>query len=218
MATVCAGSSCNWWMQDMYQQSVAGSQWDCVKKGIAFAILSHILVNAGSSSGIWIFKSCPVTGDGITAFQMDIKNPGISLEIMEKALQAGTWRKASHTWIMDQSLVKPRETASDLAPRILNCPLKVNQDQIGCNWIRWKTIRKCRRLFGVAINIEEDGTVNIASPNKENAVSVRSISKKWLLLPDDSRAYEGVITNWWIFGAFVEIIPEWKGSFIFPNR
>jgi polyribonucleotide nucleotidyltransferase len=68
-----------------------------------------------------------------------------------------------------------------------------------------------QRLFGVEINIEEDGTVNIASPNKENAVKCKEYIKKMTATPEVGETYEGVITKLMDFGAFVEIIPGKEG-------
>jgi len=208
MATVCAGSLA---MMDAgigISKSVAGIAMGLVKEGDRYAILSDILGNE-DHLGDMDFKVAG-TADGITAFQMDIKIQGISFEIMEKALQQAREGRLHILGIMDQSLGKPREQLSEFAPRLIS--MKVEQDQIGLIiGPGGKTIQGMQRLFGVEINIEEDGTVNIASPNKENAVKCKDYIKKMTATPEIGETYEGVITKLMDFGAFVEIIPGKEG-------
>ena len=208
MATVCAGSLA---MMDAgigISKSVAGIAMGLVKEGDRYAVLSDILGNE-DHLGDMDFKVAG-TADGITAFQMDIKIQGISFEIMEKALQQAREGRLHILGIMDQSLGKPREQLSEFAPRLIS--MKVEQDQIGLViGPGGKTIQGMQRLFGVEINIEEDGTVNIASPNKENAVKCKEYIKKMTATPEIGEVYEGVITKLMDFGAFVEIIPGKEG-------
>jgi polyribonucleotide nucleotidyltransferase len=208
MATVCAGSLA---MMDAgigISKSVAGIAMGLVKEGNRFAILSDILGNE-DHLGDMDFKVAG-TADGITAFQMDIKIQGISFEIMEKALQQAREGRLHILGIMNQAIEKPREQLSEFAPRLIS--MKVEQDQIGLViGPGGKTIQGMQRLFGVEINIEEDGTVNIASPNKENAVKCKEYIKKMTATPEIGETYEGVITKLMDFGAFVEIIPGKEG-------
>jgi polyribonucleotide nucleotidyltransferase len=208
MATVCAGSLS---MMDAgigISKGVAGIAMGLVKEGDRYAILSDILGNE-DHLGDMDFKVAG-TEAGITAFQMDIKIQGISFEIMEKALQQAREGRLHILGIMNQSLGKPREQLSEFAPRLIS--MKVEQDQIGLViGPGGKTIQGMQRLFGVEINIEEDGTVNIASPNKENAVKCKEYIKKMTATPEIGEVYEGVITKLMDFGAFVEIIPGKEG-------
>ena len=208
MATVCAGSLA---MMDAgigISKSVAGIAMGLVKEGDRFAILSDILGNE-DHLGDMDFKVAG-TSDGSTAFQMDIKIQGISFEIMEKALQQAREGRLHILGIMDKEIGKPREQLSEFAPRLIS--MKVEQDQIGLIiGPGGKTIQGMQRLFGVEINIEEDGTVNIASPNKENAVKCKEYIKKMTATPEIGETYEGVITKLMDFGAFVEIIPGKEG-------
>lgn len=68
-----------------------------------------------------------------------------------------------------------------------------------------------QRLFGVEIVIDEDGTVNIASPNRENAQKCKEYIKKLTATPEVGEVYEGVVTKIMDFGAFVEILPGKEG-------
>jgi polyribonucleotide nucleotidyltransferase len=208
MATVCAGSLA---MMDAgigISKSVAGIAMGLVKEADRYAILSDILGNE-DHLGDMDFKVAG-TSNGITAFQMDIKIQGISFEIMEKALQQAREGRLHILGIMEQAIGKPREQLSEFAPRLIS--MKVEQDQIGLIiGPGGKTIQGMQRLFGVEINIEEDGTVNIASPNKENAVKCKEYIKKMTATPEIGEVYEGVITRLMDFGAFVEILPGKEG-------
>lgn len=208
MATVCAGSLA---MMDAgvgITKAVAGIAMGLVKEGERFAILSDILGNE-DHLGDMDFKVAG-TSEGITAFQMDIKIQGISFEIMERALQQAREGRLHILGIMNQALDAPREQLSEFAPRLIS--MKIEQDQIGLIiGPGGKTIQGMQRLFGVEINIEEDGTVNIASPNKENAVKCKEYIKKMTATPEVGETYEGVVTKLMDFGAFVEIIPGKEG-------
>ena len=208
MATVCAGSLA---MMDAgvgISKGVAGIAMGLVKEGDRFAILSDILGNE-DHLGDMDFKVAGTT-EGITAFQMDIKIQGISFEIMEKALQQARDGRLHILGIMNQAIGQAREQLSEFAPRLIS--MKVEQDQIGLIiGPGGKTIQGMQRLFGVEINIEEDGTVNIASPNKENAVKCKEYIKKMTATPEVGEIYEGVITKLMDFGAFVEILPGKEG-------
>lgn len=208
MATVCAGSLA---MMDAgigISKSVAGIAMGLVKEGDRYAILSDILGNE-DHLGDMDFKVAGTT-NGITAFQMDIKIQGISFEIMEKALQQAREGRVHILGIMNQAIESPREQLSEFAPRLIS--MKVEQDQIGLIiGPGGKTIQGMQRLFGVEINIEEDGTVNIASPNKENAVKCKEYIKKMTATPEIGETYDGVVTKLMDFGAFVEILPGKEG-------
>ena len=208
MATVCAGSLA---MMDAgigISKGVAGIAMGLVKEADRYAVLSDILGNE-DHLGDMDFKVAGTSG-GITAFQMDIKIQGISFEIMEKALQQAREGRLHILGVMNEAIGKPREQLSEFAPRLIS--MKVEQDQIGLIiGPGGKTIQGMQRLFGVEINIEEDGNVNIASPNKENAVKCKEYIKKMTATPEIGETYEGVITKLMDFGAFVEIIPGKEG-------
>jgi len=208
MATVCAGSLA---MMDAgvgITKGVAGIAMGLVKEGDRFAILSDILGNE-DHLGDMDFKVAGTIA-GITAFQMDIKIQGISFEIMEKALQQARDGRLHILGIMNQEIGQAREQLSEFAPRLIS--MKVEQDQIGLIiGPGGKTIQGMQRLFGVEINIEEDGTVNIASPNKENAVKCKEYIKKMTATPEVGEIYEGIVTKLMDFGAFVEILPGKEG-------
>ncbi len=208
MATVCAGSLGLMDAGVPLSKPCAGIAMGLIKEGEQYAILSDILGNE-DHLGDMDFKVAG-TKDGITAFQMDIKIQGISFEIMEKALSQATEGRMHILSIMGESISEPRPSLSPLAPRLIT--MKVDTDQIGLIiGPGGKTIQGMQRLFGVDINIDDDGTINIASPNKENAAKCKDYIKKLTATPEIGEVYEGVITKIMDFGAFVEILPGKEG-------
>lgn len=90
--------------------------------------------------------------------------------------------------------------------------MKVEQDQIGLIiGPGGKTIQGMQRTFGVDINIDDDGTINIASPNKDSAAKCKDYIKKMTATPEVGEIYDGTITKIMDFGAFVEILPGKEG-------
>ena len=208
MATVCAGSLGLMDAGVPIQKACAGIAMGLVKEGEKFAILSDILGNE-DHLGDMDFKVAG-TNDGITAFQMDIKIKGISFEIMEQALNQAKEGKLHILGIMNEAISVPKESLSPFAPRLIT--MKVEQDQIGLIiGPGGKTIQGMQRTFGVDINIDDDGTINIASPNKESASKCKEYIKKMTATPEVGEVYDGVITKIMDFGAFVEILPGKEG-------
>jgi len=208
MASVCSGSLALMDGGVPIRKPVAGIAMGLVKEGDKFAILSDILGNE-DHLGDMDFKVAG-TGDGITAFQMDIKIQGISFEIMEIALNQAKEGRLHILNLMNESLSNPRSSLSQYAPRLIT--MQVDTDQIGLIiGPGGKTIQGMQRLFGVDINIDDDGTINIASPNKENAAKCKEYIKKLTATPEVGEVYDGVITKIMDFGAFVEILPGKEG-------
>ena len=208
MATVCAGSLAMMDAGVPVTKAVSGIAMGLVKEGNDYAILSDILGNE-DHLGDMDFKVAG-TSDGITGFQMDIKIQGISFEIMEKALHQAKEGRMHILGKMNEAISKPNESLSKYAPRLIT--MNVATDQIGLIiGPGGKTIQGMQRLFGVDINIEDDGTIHIASPNKENAQQAKEYIKKLTATPEVGEVYEGVVTKIAEFGAFVEILPGKEG-------
>ncbi len=208
MATVCAGSLALMDAGVPLKKAVAGIAMGLIKEEENFAVLSDILGNE-DHLGDMDFKVAG-TKDGITAFQMDIKIQGISFEIIEKALAQAKEGRYHILDKMNNVINSPRDSISLLAPRLIT--MQVETDQIGAIiGPGGKTIQGMQRLFGVDINIDDDGTISIASPNKENAAKCKEHIKKLTATPEVGEIYEGVITKIMDFGAFVEILPGKEG-------
>jgi polyribonucleotide nucleotidyltransferase len=208
MATVCAGSLAMMDAGVPVTKPVSGIAMGLVKEGDQYAILSDILGNE-DHLGDMDFKVAG-TSDGITGFQMDIKIQGISFEIMEKALHQAKEGRMHILGKMNDAISKPKETLSPYAPRLIT--MNIATDQIGLViGPGGKTIQGMQRLFGVDINIEDDGTIHIASPNRESAQQAKEYIKKLTATPEVGEVYEGVVTKIADFGAFVEILPGKEG-------
>lgn len=208
MATVCAGSLAMMDAGIPITKAVSGIAMGLVKEVNDYAVLSDILGNE-DHLGDMDFKVAG-TADGITGFQMDIKIQGISFEIMEKALHQSKEGRMHILGKMNEAINKPKDSLSPYAPRLIT--MKVETDQIGLViGPGGKTIQGMQRLFGVDINIEDDGTINIASPNKENAQNAKEYIKKLTATPEVGEIYDGVVTKIMDFGAFVEILPGKEG-------
>ncbi|HCY75271.1 MAG TPA: polyribonucleotide nucleotidyltransferase [Ignavibacteriales bacterium] len=208
MATVCAGSLAMMDAGVPISKAVSGIAMGLVKEGNDYAILTDILGNE-DHLGDMDFKVAG-TSDGITGFQMDIKIQGISFEIMEKSLHQAKEGRLHILGKMNEAISKPKDVLSPYAPRLVT--MNVATDQIGLIiGPGGKTIQGMQRLFGVNINIEDDGTIHIASPNKENAQQAKDYIKKLTATPEVGEVYDGVVTKIADFGAFVEILPGKEG-------
>jgi polyribonucleotide nucleotidyltransferase len=208
MATVCAGSLALFDAGVPMKKPVAGIAMGLVKEGEKYAILTDILGNE-DHLGDMDFKVAG-TGEGITAFQMDIKIEGISFEIMEVALKQAKEGRMHILNLMNENISMPREHLSPYAPRLIQ--IQIDTDQIGLViGPGGKTIQGIQRLFGVEIAIEDNGTVNIASPNRESAAKCKDYIKKMTATPEVGETYDGIVTKIMDFGAFVEILPGKEG-------
>jgi polyribonucleotide nucleotidyltransferase len=208
MATVCAGSLALMDGGVPIQKAVAGIAMGLVKEEDRVAILSDILGNE-DHLGDMDFKVAG-TRDGITAFQMDIKIKGISFEILERALQQAREGRLRILDIMDQTIAKPRKDISSYAPRLTS--LKIPVDMIGAViGPGGKTIRHIVQESGAEVNIEEDGTVVIASVNKQSTDRAREMIERITELPEVGKVYKATVRKIMDFGAFCEFLPGKEG-------
>ncbi|HMY58875.1 MAG TPA: polyribonucleotide nucleotidyltransferase, partial [Pseudomonadota bacterium] len=172
------------------------------------AILSDILGDE-DHLGDMDFKVCG-TRKGITSVQMDIKIPGLSREVLVRALKQA---RDGRLYILDkmaQTIATPNKEMSKYAPRIYRLQVKPDRvrDIIGPGG---KMIRAIIEQTGVAIDIEDDGTVNIASPDGPSAQKAIDIVKGLTAEPEVGSFYMGTVRRIVEFGAFVEILPGTDG-------
>jgi polyribonucleotide nucleotidyltransferase len=208
MATVCAGTLALMDAGVPMKKSVAGIAMGLIKEGEKVAILSDILGNE-DHLGDMDFKVAG-TRDGITGFQMDIKIQGISFEIFEKALAQARDGRFHILDIMDRTLGKARASLSQYAPRLLT--MKIPVDMIGTViGPGGKMIRQIVKDTGAEINIEDDGTVVIASVLAEGGEKAYEIISRLVEQPEVGKTYKGRVTRIMDFGAFVEFIPGREG-------
>jgi polyribonucleotide nucleotidyltransferase len=150
------------------------------------------------------------TRDGITALQMDIKIKGITYEILERALEQA---QKARLYILDKitaTIAEPRTELSPYAPRMYR--ITVPQDKIGAViGPGGRVIRSIIEETKCSVDIEDDGTVFIGSPNEEMAQKAISIIEGLTKDVELGEKYMGTVTRLTNFGAFVEILPGKDG-------
>jgi polyribonucleotide nucleotidyltransferase len=181
---------------------VAGIAMGLVKSGEHYTILTDIQ-GMEDHLGDMDFKVAG-TAKGVTALQMDIKIDGLSREILEEALQQA---KKGRMQILDSmlaTLAEPREQLSAYAPKILT--MKINPDKIrDVIGPSGKQINKIIEETGVKIDIEQDGTVFIASTEQEMNLKAKQIIEDIVREVVVGQMYLGKVKRVEKFGAFVEI-------------
>ncbi|HNZ47405.1 MAG TPA: polyribonucleotide nucleotidyltransferase [Candidatus Hydrogenedentes bacterium] len=208
MATVCGGSLSMMAAGVPVTNSVAGIAMGMIKEGNEVRILSDILGDE-DHLGDMDFKVCG-TSKGITAFQMDTKIKGLSREVMEQALEQARAGRAHILSIMESALAAPREDMSPYAPRIFTITIHPDKirEVIGPGG---KVIRQIQAETGAEIEIEDDGTVNIAATNKEDADAAIDFIREIVAEVEVGKIYHGRVTRIMNFGAFCTVIGSKEG-------
>jgi polyribonucleotide nucleotidyltransferase len=150
------------------------------------------------------------TRKGITAIQMDIKIFGLPFEVIEKGLAQAKQGRLTILDIMDKTLATPRAKMSDYAPRIITIKVPVDKirEVIGKGG---STIKKIQDDFKVEVNVEDDGSVHIASPNGESIEKAKAFIAGLMAEAEEGKIYFGTVKKLMDFGAFVEILPGTDG-------
>jgi len=208
MATVCGGTLSLMDAGVPVKDVVAGIAMGLLKEGEDVVILSDILGDE-DHAGDMDFKVCG-TEKGVTAMQMDIKIDRLSEDILRKALAQARDGRVHIIGKLRETLSAPRSDISIYAPRITT--VKVKEDQvrtvIGAGG---KNIRQIISETGVTIDVEDDGTVTIASSDAEAAARAVAMVK-WLTEEAEvGKIYRGTVKKIVDFGAFVEILPGTEG-------
>ncbi len=208
MATVCGGTLALMDAGVPIKAPVAGIAMGLIKEGEKIAILTDILGDE-DHLGDMDFKVCG-TAKGVTAIQMDIKIEGLSREILEKALKQARDARLHILGRMLATLPTHRTELSKYAPRITT--LKVNPSQIRLViGPGGKTIKGIVDQTGVAIDVEDDGTVNIASSDSVAVQRAIDIIRGLTAEAEIGAVYKGTVKRVVDFGAFVEIFPGTEG-------
>ena len=200
MATVCGTSLALMDAGVPLAKPVAGIAMGLIKEDERFAVLSDILGDE-DHLGDMDFKVAG-TADGITALQMDIKIDGITEEIMQIALGQAKDGRLHILGEMGNALAESRGQLGEFAPRIevMNIPVDKIRDVIGTGG---KIIREIVEKTGAKINIDDDGTIKIASSSGKEIEA----AKKWIhsivAEPEVGVIYEGTVVKVADFGAFV---------------
>jgi polyribonucleotide nucleotidyltransferase len=208
MASVCG---CCLAMMDAgvpIKRPVAGIAMGLILEGEQVAVLSDIL-GLEDALGDMDFK---VTGDaeGITAFQMDIKVEGITIDIMRAALAQAKEGRIHILKKMLEVLPQARKEMSVYAPRIET--IQVSPSKIATIiGPGGKQIRQIIEETGVQIDINDSGLVSIASNNQESMARAKQIIEGLVGEVEIGKTYKGKVTSVVAFGAFVEILPGKEG-------
>jgi len=183
---------------------VSGIAMGLIKENDRFAILSDIQ-GIEDALGDMDFKVAG-TAKGITALQMDIKIPGVTREILEKALAQAREGRMHILDIMLQTISKPNPELSPYAPRMIK--MMINPDKIreviGAGG---KTIKKIVDETGAKIDIEDDGSLYITAVDQDAAEKARYLIDCLVQDVEVGKIYMGKVVRIVDFGAFVEIIP-----------
>jgi polyribonucleotide nucleotidyltransferase len=208
MASVCGSSLALMDAGVPIKAPVAGIAMGLIKEGDQFAVLSDILGDE-DHLGDMDFKVAG-TAEGVTALQMDIKIDGITEEIMRVALDQAKQGRLHILGEMAKAIDKPRAEMSEFAPRLLT--IKIHPDKI--REVIGKggaTIRSITEETGTTIDISDDGTVVIASVNRDAAEAAKKRIEMITADVEPGRIYDGKVAKLMDFGAFVTILPGRDG-------
>ncbi|MEE9583905.1 MAG: polyribonucleotide nucleotidyltransferase [Candidatus Brocadiales bacterium] len=208
MGSVCGGTLCLMDAGVSIKDPVAGIAMGLIKEDDEVYILSDIL-GTEDHFGDMDFKVAG-TQRGITALQMDLKIPWLNEEIMRKALEQAREGRIHILKEMLNVLDKPRAGISDYAPRLLR--IKINPDKIGLViGPGGKNVKKIQEDTGARVEIENDGTVVISSPEADAAEKAKKIIEGMTEEVQVGKIYTGKVSAVKEYGAFVEVLPGQDG-------
>lgn len=208
MASVCGGCLSLMDAGVPMKAHVAGIAMGLIKDGNRFAVLTDILGDE-DHLGDMDFKVAGST-NGITALQMDIKIQGITKEIMQVALAQAKEARMHILGKMQEAMAEAKTEVSTFAPRLFT--MKINpekiRDVIGKGG---SVIRALTEETGTQINIDEDGTITIASADPAKAEEAKRRIEQITAEVEIGKIYEGAITKILDFGALVNLLPGKDG-------
>ncbi|WP_018138260.1 MULTISPECIES: polyribonucleotide nucleotidyltransferase [unclassified Thioalkalivibrio] len=208
MASVCGTSLALMDAGVPLKAPVAGIAMGLIKEGERFAVLSDILGDE-DHLGDMDFKVAGTT-NGVTALQMDIKIDGITREIMEQALAQAREGRMHILGCMNEVLPSHREEMSSHAPRFIT--MKINPDKIrDVIGKGGATIRALTEETGATIDIQDDGTVKVASTDQAAGLEAKRRIEELTADIEVGRQYTGKVAKIMDFGAFVSILPGRDG-------
>ena len=187
---------------------VSGAAMGLIKEGNEVRVLTDIQ-GIEDFLGDMDFKVAG-TDDGITALQMDMKIPGLPMEVIAKAIEQARPARLHILEKMLEAIEKPRTELSPFAPRLLT--IKIEPDLIGLIiGPGGKTIKGITEETGAKIDIEDDGTVTISAVDESKAKKARNIIQGMTRKLNEGDVYAGRVTRIIPIGAFVEFLPGKEG-------
>jgi polyribonucleotide nucleotidyltransferase len=208
MGTVCSGTLALLDAGVPIKGNVAGIAMGLIKEGDRIAVLTDILGDE-DHLGDMDFKVAG-TRKGVTSLQMDIKIDSISFEVMEQALKQAHEGRNHILNEMEKVMSQPRGEISEFAPRIETIKIKPEKvrEVIGAGG---KVIKGIIEETGVKIDIEDDGTIHIASADPAASKKAIEIINQICAEAEVGKVYTGKVVKIMDFGAFVEIFPNNSG-------
>ena len=207
MASVCGGSLALMCAGVPIKEHVAGIAMGLITDGDQYAVLSDIL-GTEDFYGDMDFKVAG-TKDGISAIQLDLKVPGLSMDVLSDALNQANKGRLHILEEMNKSISSPNEL-SPHAPQIVSFP--IDKEKIGgLIGPGGKNIKAIQEQTECVINIDDDGTVSVSSSDKEKLdiaiTQIKAITED----PKVGSIFDGKVTKTLDFGAFVEFAPGREG-------
>lgn len=208
MATVCSSSMALMSAGVPTKAAVAGVAMGLINEDEKFEVITDILGDE-DHFGDMDFKVCG-TSEGITALQMDIKCDGLTREIMDRALTQAKQGRLHILSEMSKVVSTPASEMSDYAPRITTIKIKPEKirEIIGPGG---KVIQGITAATGVKIDIQDDGTVKIASSDNDSTQAALKMINDIVEEAEIGKIYDGTVKRIAEFGAFVEILPGIDG-------
>ncbi len=208
MGSVCSGTMALLDAGVPIKGNVAGIAMGLIKEGDRFAVLTDILGDE-DHLGDMDFKVAG-TKDGISALQMDIKIDSIGFDIMEQALTQAKDGRLHILSEMEKVISVSRNAISEFAPRIYTIKVKPDKvrEVIGPGG---KMIKSIVEETGVKIDINDDGTINVASTDPEKSRRAIQIIEDICAEAEIGKTYSGKVIKIMDFGALVEVLPNTTG-------
>ena len=215
MASICSGCLSMMAAGVPIKAPVAGIANGLIMEGDKFVVLTDIM-GLEDHLGDMDFK-CAGTRDGITAMQMDIKIEGITKEIMGIALEKAKVARNKILDIMADCIAEPRADLSPNAPRIesFKVPVEKIGEIIGPSG---KMIKSIIEMCQVQIDIQDDGTVRILSPDKASISKAKDMIKGIAIDPEVGELFEGPVTRIEPYGVFVKILGGAKEGMVHVSQ
>ena len=208
MATVCSATLALLDAGVPLKRPVAGIGVGLIKENDQEVVLTDML-GTEDFLGDMDFKVAGTT-EGVTAVQMDIKIDGVTPELMRRAIHQAKEARLVVLERMKAIIAEPRAELSAYAPRIHSIQIATQKikDLIGP---RGKTVQGIQEETNTTINIEDDGTVEIASTSAEDVKRAEEKIRQITAMPEIGKEYTGKVVRTAAFGAFVEILPGKDG-------
>ncbi|MGH1469062.1 MAG: polyribonucleotide nucleotidyltransferase [Bdellovibrionales bacterium] len=208
MGSVCSGTMALLDAGVPIKGNVAGIAMGLIKEGDKFAVLTDILGDE-DHLGDMDFKVAG-TKEGISALQMDIKIDSIGFDIMEQALTQAKDGRLHILGEMEKAISVPRNSISEFAPRIHTIKVKPEKvrEVIGPGG---KMIKSIVEETGVKIDINDDGTINVASTDPTKSARAIEIIEGICAEAEVGKTYSGKVVKIMDFGALVEVLPGTAG-------